>query len=153
MARNRHVGTIIRPLGARIGKLDGGNSHAHGVTNIETSSDAAKALQPIAGEFAFVVCCAWHRSDGSACGSSFGRKRGLCARRNASVARSVSRKSAGRAPAFYWAIAAAVLIGLALLNFSPLDPVKALFLERGGQWRRRGPNHGHDHAYGVAAGK
>ena len=33
----------------------------------------------------------------------------------------------GRAPAFYWAIAAAVLVG-ALLNFSPLDPVKALIL-------------------------
>src|SRR5665213_998507 len=35
-------------------------------------------------------------------------------------------KRAGRAPAFYAAIAAATLIGAAL-NFSPVDPIKALF--------------------------
>ena len=29
--------------------------HAHGVTNVETSADAAKALKPIAGELAFAV--------------------------------------------------------------------------------------------------
>jgi Mn2+/Fe2+ NRAMP family transporter len=33
---------------------------------------------------------------------------------------------AGRAPAFYLAIAAATLVGAAM-NFSPLDPIKALF--------------------------
>ena len=33
---------------------------------------------------------------------------------------------AGRAPAFYLAITAGILVG-ALLNFSPLDPIKALF--------------------------
>ena len=29
--------------------------HAHGVTNVETSSQAAEALRPIAGDFAFTV--------------------------------------------------------------------------------------------------
>ena len=99
--------------------------HAHGVTNIETSSDAAKALQPIAGEFAFVVFALGIVGTGLlavpvlagsaayALGETLQWRVGLAER-------------PGRAPAFYWAIAAAVLVG-ALLNFSPLDPVKALF--------------------------
>jgi Mn2+/Fe2+ NRAMP family transporter len=99
--------------------------HAHGVTNIETSADAAKALQPIAGEFAFVVFALGIVGTGLlavpvlagsaayALGETLQWRVGLAER-------------PGRAPAFYWAIAAAVLVG-ALLNFSPLDPVKALF--------------------------
>jgi Mn2+/Fe2+ NRAMP family transporter len=99
--------------------------HAHGVTNIETSADAAKALQPIAGEFAFVVFALGIVGTGLlavpvlagsaayALGETLQWRVGLA-------------EKPGRAPAFYWAIAAAVLVG-ALLNFSPLDPVKALF--------------------------
>jgi Mn2+/Fe2+ NRAMP family transporter len=32
--------------------------HAHGVTNIQTSADAAKALEPLAGKFAFILFAA-----------------------------------------------------------------------------------------------
>ena len=99
--------------------------HAHGVTNIETSADAAQALRPIAGEFTFVVFALGIVGTGLlavpvlagsaayALGEAFHWRVGLA-------------EKPGRAPAFYWAIAAAVLVG-ALLNFSPLDPVKALF--------------------------
>jgi Mn2+/Fe2+ NRAMP family transporter len=98
--------------------------HAHGVTNIETSSDAAKALKPIAGELAFVVFALGIVGTGLlavpvlagsaayALGETFGWRTGLDER-------------AGRARAFYLAIAGAT-IGGALLNFSPLDPIKAL---------------------------
>jgi Mn2+/Fe2+ NRAMP family transporter len=30
--------------------------HVHGITNIQTSSQAAEALRPVAGRFAFSVC-------------------------------------------------------------------------------------------------
>jgi Mn2+/Fe2+ NRAMP family transporter len=99
--------------------------NAHGVTDIETSADAAKALRPIAGEFAFAVFALGIVGTGLlavpvlagsaayALGEAFKWRVGLAER-------------PGRAAAFYWAIAAAVLVG-ALLNFSPLDPIKALF--------------------------
>ncbi len=99
--------------------------HAHGVTNIETSSDAAKALQPIAGEFAFVIFALGIIGTGllavPVLAGSAAFALGETLRWRVGLA-----EKPGRAPAFYWAIAAAVAVG-ALLNFSPLDPVKALF--------------------------
>jgi Mn2+/Fe2+ NRAMP family transporter len=99
--------------------------NAHGVTNIETSADAAKALRPIAGDFAFTVFAlgivgagllavpVLAGSAAYALGEALGWRVGLARR-------------PGRAPAFYLAIAAGILIG-AILNFSPLDPIRALF--------------------------
>jgi NRAMP (natural resistance-associated macrophage protein)-like metal ion transporter len=99
--------------------------NAHGVTDIQTSADAAKALRPIAGEFAFAVFAlgivgtgllAVPVLAGSAAyglGEALDWRVGLAER-------------PGRAPAFYWAIVAATFVGAAL-NFSPLDPIKALF--------------------------
>jgi NRAMP (natural resistance-associated macrophage protein)-like metal ion transporter len=99
--------------------------HAHGVTNIETSSDAAQALRPIAGEFAFVVFALGIVGTGllavPVLAGSAAYALGEALRWRVGLA-----EKPGRAPAFYLAIAAAVLVG-ALLNFSPLDPVKALF--------------------------
>jgi NRAMP (natural resistance-associated macrophage protein)-like metal ion transporter len=98
--------------------------NAHGLTNVETSADAAKALKPIAGEFAFAVFALGIVGTGLlavpvlagsaayALGETLGWRIGLDER-------------PGRAPRFYWAIAGAILVG-ALLNFSPLDPIKAL---------------------------
>jgi Mn2+/Fe2+ NRAMP family transporter len=98
--------------------------NAHGVTNIETSADAAKALRPIAGEFAFAVFALGIVGTGLlavpvlagsaayAVGETLGWRIGLDER-------------PGRAPRFYWAIAGAIFVG-ALLNFSSLDPIKAL---------------------------
>ena len=99
--------------------------NAHGISNIETSADAAKALRPIAGDFAFVLFALGIVGTGLlavpvlagsaayALGETLGWRIGLAQR-------------PGRAPAFYWAITAGILVG-ALLNFSPLDPIKALF--------------------------
>ena len=99
--------------------------HAHGVTNIETSSQAAEALRPIAGPLAFTIFALGIIGTGLltvpvlagsaayAVGEALGWPVGLA-------------KLPARAPAFYLTIAAATLIG-ALLNFSPLDPIKALF--------------------------
>jgi NRAMP (natural resistance-associated macrophage protein)-like metal ion transporter len=99
--------------------------HAHGVTNIETSSQAAEALRPIAGRFAFTVFALGIIGTGLlalpvlagsaayAVGEALGWRVGLAQR-------------PGRAKAFYGTIAVATLVGAAV-NFTPLDPIKALF--------------------------
>ena len=99
--------------------------NAHGVKDIQTSSQAAEALRPIAGEFAFVDLRPRHHRHGLlavpvlagsaayAIGEAFGWRVGLSQR-------------PGARKAFYAAIAAGDLVGAAL-NFTPLDPIKALF--------------------------
>jgi NRAMP (natural resistance-associated macrophage protein)-like metal ion transporter len=99
--------------------------NANGVTDIQTSSQAAEALRPIAGEFAFALFAAGIIATGmlavpvlagsAAYGVSevFGWAEGLDRRPN-------------EARAFYATIALATLGGAAL-NFTSLDPVKALY--------------------------
>ncbi|GHH26149.1 iron transporter [Sphingomonas glacialis] len=99
--------------------------HAHGVTDIQTSAQAAQALKPIAGRFAFLIFAlgiigtgllalpVLAGSSAYALGEVFGWHVGL------------TRKP-GRAKGFYVTIAAATLVGAAL-NFTPIDPIKALF--------------------------
>ncbi len=99
--------------------------NAHGVTDIETSSQAAKALRPIAGEFAFAVFALGIIGTGLlalpvlagsaayAVGEALQWRVGLSQR-------------PGRAQAFYATIGAATVVGAAL-NFTALDPIKALF--------------------------
>jgi NRAMP (natural resistance-associated macrophage protein)-like metal ion transporter len=99
--------------------------NAHGVTDIQTSSQAAEALRPIAGPFAFFVFAlgiigtgllalpVLAGSSAYAIGETFGWHVGLA-------------RKAGRAKAFYATIAIATLIGVGL-NFSSVDPIKALF--------------------------
>ena len=99
--------------------------NAHGITNIDTSAQAAEALRHIAGRFTFVVFAAGIIGTGMltlpvlagsaayATGEIFAWRVGL------------ARKPA-RARKFYGAVAAATLIG-AGLNFSPINPIKALY--------------------------
>lgn len=99
--------------------------NAGGVTDIETSSQAAEALRPIAGVFAFALFAAGIIATGMlavpvlagsvAYGVSevFGWTEGL------------DRRPA-EAKAFYATLAVATLGGVAL-NFTSLDPVKALY--------------------------
>jgi len=99
--------------------------NAHGVKDIETSAQAAEALRPIAGEFAFTIFALGIIGTGLlalpvlagsaayAVGEAFRWRVGLSQR-------------PGRARAFYGTIAAATVVGAAL-NFTALDPIKALF--------------------------
>jgi NRAMP (natural resistance-associated macrophage protein)-like metal ion transporter len=99
--------------------------HAHGVTDIQTSSQAADALRPIAGRFAFTVFALGIVGTGMLAvpvlAGSAAYALGEALRWPVGLAR-----RAGRAKAFYSAIAVATLAG-AGLNFTPLDPIKALF--------------------------
>jgi NRAMP (natural resistance-associated macrophage protein)-like metal ion transporter len=99
--------------------------HAHGITNIETSAQAAEALRPIAGPFAFAVFACGiigigllavpvlAGSTAYALGEALGWTTGL------------SREPLD-AKGFYGAIAVATLVGIGF-NFVGLDPIKALF--------------------------
>jgi NRAMP (natural resistance-associated macrophage protein)-like metal ion transporter len=99
--------------------------NAHGITNIQTSAQAAEALRPIAGPAAFFVFALGIVGTGLlavpvlagsaayAVGEAFGWHVGL------------SRKF-NRAQAFYGTIAVSMMVGAAL-NFTPIDPIKALF--------------------------
>jgi NRAMP (natural resistance-associated macrophage protein)-like metal ion transporter len=99
--------------------------NAHGVKDIQTSSQAAEALRPVAGEFTFAIFALGIIGTGLlalpvlagsaayAVGEALRWRVGLTQR-------------PGRAKAFYGTIAAATLVGAAL-NFTPLDPIKALF--------------------------
>lgn len=99
--------------------------NAHGVTNIQTSAQAAEALRPIAGPYVFLIFALGIIGTGMlavpvlagsaayALGEAFGWHVGL--------ARILSR-----AKLFYATIFVAMLIGVGL-NFSAIDPVKALF--------------------------
>jgi len=99
--------------------------HASGVTEIQTSSQAAEALRPIAGVFTFALFAAGIIATGmlavpvlagsAAYGVSevFGWTEGL-------------ERRPREAKSFYATIAVATLGGVAL-NFTSLDPVKALY--------------------------
>jgi len=99
--------------------------NAHGVTDIQTSSQAADALRPIAGRFAFTVFALGIIGTGMLAlpvlAGSAAYALGEALRWPVGLARRASR-----AKAFYGAIAVATLAG-AGLNFTPLDPIKALF--------------------------
>ncbi|MDB5719802.1 MAG: iron transporter [Alphaproteobacteria bacterium] len=99
--------------------------HAGGKTSIETAGDAARALEPAAGRFAFILFTVGIVGTGLlavpvlagsaayAVGESNGWKCGL-------------EHKPWEAVGFYTVIGCATLIGIAI-DWSPLDPIKALF--------------------------
>jgi NRAMP (natural resistance-associated macrophage protein)-like metal ion transporter len=98
----------------------------HGITTIQTSAQAAEALRPVAGEFAFFMFALGIVGTGMlavpvlagsaayAVTESFKWKNGLDLK-------------AVEAQEFYGIIALATIGGM-LLNFAPIDPIKALVL-------------------------
>ena len=99
--------------------------HAHGITDINTSAQAAEALRPIAGQFTFVVFSAGIIGIGllavpvlaGSCAYALGEALGWTT--------GLAREPLD-AKAFYGTIAAATLIGIGI-NFVGIDPIKALF--------------------------
>jgi Mn2+/Fe2+ NRAMP family transporter len=96
-----------------------------GITSIDTAAQAASALRPLAGDFAYLVFAVGILGVGLigvpvlagsaayACSEALGWKWGL------------ERKLA-EAPGFYGVIAASVLAAL-VIQYSPISPMKALF--------------------------
>ncbi|MBB5357084.1 NRAMP (natural resistance-associated macrophage protein)-like metal ion transporter [Rhodanobacter sp. ANJX3] len=99
--------------------------HAHGKTDIQSSSDAAQALRPIAGPFAFYLFAAGIVGTGLlavpilagstafAVAGAFDEPYGL-------------EQKPSQAKLFYGVLMFASVAGIAL-NFTPIDPIKALY--------------------------
>lgn len=99
--------------------------HAHGITDIQTPADAAKALEPIAGKFASLLFALGILGTGMLAipvlaGSA------AYAVAEASGQRSSLNDSPTRAALFYFIIIMAMLLGIAL-SFSPINPIRLLF--------------------------
>ncbi len=99
--------------------------NASGVTDIQTSSQAAEALRPIAGEFTFALFAAGIVGTGLLAVPVLA---GSAAYAVCEVFQWTGNLDSRphQAKAFYGTIAAATLGGVAL-NFSSLDPIKALY--------------------------
>src|SRR5665213_1020233 len=99
--------------------------HAHGITDIQSSSQAAEALRPLAGKFAFLLFAL------GIVGTGLLAVPVLAGSAAYAVGEALQWKvGLGRLPheakAFYGLIAAATLIGI-VINFVGLDPIKALY--------------------------
>jgi NRAMP (natural resistance-associated macrophage protein)-like metal ion transporter len=99
--------------------------HTQGITTISSAADAAEALRPIAGDFAFALFCLGIVGTGmlslpvlaGSAAYAFGESQNWrCGLDN----------KPWEATGFYSVITVAVLLGLGI-EFSPLDPMRALF--------------------------
>lgn len=101
--------------------------HMHGLTDIQTSADAAKALRPLAGEFAFFLFSA------GIIGTGLLAIPVLAGSSAYAIAEAFDWKQRSlefqplMAKRFYSVIIISTLIGVGL-GFTHIDPIKALFL-------------------------
>jgi Mn2+/Fe2+ NRAMP family transporter len=103
----------------------GATLNQHGVTNIATAAQAAQALRPIAGDFAYLVFSLGIIGTGLLAIPVLAGSAAYAAAETRGWREGLSRKL-NEAPEFYAVIAASILGGMAL-SFSSLDPIQALF--------------------------
>jgi len=99
--------------------------NSHGVTDIQTSEQAAQALRPIAGIFAFAVFAVGIIGTGMLAIPVLAGSAAYAVGEALALPIGLARQP-HEAKAFYATIAIATLLGVGI-NFSPIDPIKALF--------------------------
>jgi len=99
--------------------------HAHGITDIATSAQAAEALRPIAGAFTFVVFAAGIVGTGLLAVPILAGSAAYAVGEALDWPIGLARRPLD-AKAFYGTIVVATLIGI-FINFVDIDPIKALF--------------------------
>jgi NRAMP (natural resistance-associated macrophage protein)-like metal ion transporter len=99
--------------------------HAAGVTDVQTSAQAAEALKPVAGEFAFAIFALGIIGTGLLAVPVLAGSAAYALGESRNWPVGLARKPL-KAKAFYGTIVAATLFGL-VISFSPLDPIKALY--------------------------
>ena len=99
--------------------------HANGVTDIQTSAQAAEALRPIAGPFAFILFATGIIATGMLAVPVLAGSAAYGVSEMAGWPLGLERRPR-EAKAFYGVIAVATMVGVAL-NFTAIDPVKALY--------------------------
>ena len=98
--------------------------NAHGVTNIETSAQAAAALQPIAGKFASTVFALGIIGTGLLAVPVLAGSAAYAIGEARQWPSGLARRPK-EAQAFYTTIVLATLVGMAI-DFAPIDPIRAL---------------------------
>ena len=99
--------------------------HRHGVTDIQTSAQAAEALRPIAGELAFALFSAGIIGTGMLAIPVLAGSAAYAVAETFEWRKGLALKPL-EARGFYAIIVAATLIGVSI-DFTPIDPIKALF--------------------------
>ena len=99
--------------------------HANGTTEIQTASDAAEALRPLAGNFAFLLFTFGIVGTGMLAVPVLAGSAAYAVSEMMHWKTGLDRKL-GKARRFYGVLAAATVVGLAL-NLIGIDPIKALF--------------------------
>ncbi len=98
--------------------------HAHNVMHIESAEQAARALEPIAGRYAFLLFAAGIVGTGLLAVPTLGGSVGYALGEALKWRTGLGRKP-HQAPGFYAAIALSTLLGT-VLNFIGIDPIQAL---------------------------
>ena len=99
--------------------------HASGITYIQSSAQAAEALRPIAGEFAFLVFAIGIIGTGALAVPVLAGSAAYALGEARQWPVGFSRKWQ-EAKAFYATVALATLVGM-VINFTEIDPIKALY--------------------------
>src|SRR4051812_22105642 len=99
--------------------------HSHGVTDIATSSQAAEALRPIAGQFAFALFALGIIGTGLLAVPVLAGSAAYAATEMVGVAGSLDAKPL--AARLFYATIAVMTLGGAGLNYVGIDPVRALY--------------------------
>jgi Mn2+/Fe2+ NRAMP family transporter len=99
--------------------------HTHGVVNIATAAQAAEALRPIAGNFAFVIFSLGIIGTGLLAAPVLAGSAAYAIAETQGWSYGLNLKV--REARQFYAIIAASVIGGVLLGFTPIDPIKALF--------------------------
>jgi NRAMP (natural resistance-associated macrophage protein)-like metal ion transporter len=103
----------------------GATLHAHGVTNIDTPAQAAEALRPIAGQFAFVLFALGIVGTGMLALPVLAGSAAYAVSSLLGVRKGLDRPLATAKP-FYGILAAAMAVGVAI-SLSGLNPIRALY--------------------------
>jgi NRAMP (natural resistance-associated macrophage protein)-like metal ion transporter len=99
--------------------------HSHGITRIDSAAQAASALKPIAGNFAFALFAIGIIGTGLLAIPVLAGSTGYAISEAAGWTGSLD-KMPWQARGFYSVIGAAVILGLGI-DWSPIDPIEALY--------------------------
>jgi len=99
--------------------------NANGITKIETASQAAEALRPLAGNLAYLLFAAGIIGTGLLAVPILAGSSAYAVAETIGLKEGLSKKF-GQTPGFYGVIAASTLIGM-LISWLRIDPIKALY--------------------------
>lgn len=98
---------------------------AHGKHDIATAQDAAEALRPLAGDFAYILFTVGMVGTGMLAIPVLAGSSAYVAAEMLSFKTGLN-ETPSRAPRFYFVLGAGIVIGV-VMNFIGIDPIKALF--------------------------